>query len=168
MANWKKVVVSGSNAELNHITASGDITASGHLFGSMSIKPELQFVVVYNTTNGRLERKLLDLVSAQEAPPLFLADLGDYTGEADGESTQEFRLSYDTGSTNSGLSSGIQEYFVLSASKDGGTTYTVPPTHSVQGADTSTGGNGTSPNQVMIGDDYNWVGLNGVWKDDHI
>jgi hypothetical protein len=29
MPNWKKVIVSGSNAILNHITASGNISASG-------------------------------------------------------------------------------------------------------------------------------------------
>ena len=34
MPNWKKVIVSGSNAELNHITASGNI--SGSLTGSFA------------------------------------------------------------------------------------------------------------------------------------
>ena len=29
MPNWKKVVTSGSNANLNHITASGNISSSG-------------------------------------------------------------------------------------------------------------------------------------------
>jgi hypothetical protein len=33
MPNWKKVIVSGSNAFLNHITASGNISASGYLQG---------------------------------------------------------------------------------------------------------------------------------------
>jgi hypothetical protein len=33
MPNWKKVIVSGSNATLNHITASGNISASGTLQG---------------------------------------------------------------------------------------------------------------------------------------
>ena len=28
MPNWKKVITSGSNAELNHITASGNISSS--------------------------------------------------------------------------------------------------------------------------------------------
>ena len=31
MPNWKKVIVSGSNAVLNHITSSGNISASGHI-----------------------------------------------------------------------------------------------------------------------------------------
>ena len=31
MPNWKKVIVSGSNAVLNHITASGDVTITGAL-----------------------------------------------------------------------------------------------------------------------------------------
>jgi hypothetical protein len=34
MPNWKKVIVSGSNATLNHITASGNISASGNLQGA--------------------------------------------------------------------------------------------------------------------------------------
>ena len=33
MPNWKKVITSGSNAHLNHITASGNISASGNIFG---------------------------------------------------------------------------------------------------------------------------------------
>ena len=32
MPNWKKVITSGSNAHLNHITASGNISSSGQLF----------------------------------------------------------------------------------------------------------------------------------------
>lgn len=165
MANWKKVIVSGSNAELNHITASGDITASGYLFGSMSINESLQYIVVWNPVNGRLERKLYTPpLSTQEAPPLFLADLGPYTGETDGESGVHFRLSYDTGSTNSGLAAGIQEYFVLSASKDGGSTYTIPPTHS----ETGIPGDGTILGGDELGDDYNWVGLNDIWADSQI
>lgn len=165
MANWKKVIVSGSNAELNHITASGDITASGHLFGSMSINETLQYIVVWNSTNGRLERKLYTPpLSTQEAPPLFLADIGPYDGETDGESGTHFRLSYDTGSSNNGLAAGIQEYFVLSASKDGESTYTVPPTHSHGGVP----GDGTVIGGNELGDDYNWVGLNDVWTDSQI
>ena len=31
MPNWKKVVTSGSNAHLNQITASGNISSSGNL-----------------------------------------------------------------------------------------------------------------------------------------
>ena len=31
MPNWKKVITSGSNAHLNHITSSGNISASGTL-----------------------------------------------------------------------------------------------------------------------------------------
>ena len=32
MPNWKKVITSGSNAHLNHITASGNISSSGTVF----------------------------------------------------------------------------------------------------------------------------------------
>ena len=34
MPSWKKVIVSGSNAVLNHITSSGNISASGKFIGS--------------------------------------------------------------------------------------------------------------------------------------
>ena len=34
MPNWKKVVTSGSNAPFHHVTASGNISASGILYGS--------------------------------------------------------------------------------------------------------------------------------------
>ena len=34
MPNWKKVVTSGSNAQLNHVTASGNIKASGNISSS--------------------------------------------------------------------------------------------------------------------------------------
>jgi hypothetical protein len=78
MPNWKKVITSGSNAILNNITASGGlsavsngfivsatsstelevqgtITASGHLFASLSFDstPVTDGVVVYDTADGR-------------------------------------------------------------------------------------------------------------------
>ena len=34
MPNWKKVITSGSDANLNHITASGNISSSGHFIGT--------------------------------------------------------------------------------------------------------------------------------------
>jgi hypothetical protein len=39
MPNWKKVVTSGSNATLNHITASGNINASGNIIASNVYMP---------------------------------------------------------------------------------------------------------------------------------
>lgn len=33
MPNWKKVIVSGSNATFNHITASGNVSSSGEIIG---------------------------------------------------------------------------------------------------------------------------------------
>ena len=39
MPNWKKVVTSGSDATLNHITASGYISASGHIYSSRLQSP---------------------------------------------------------------------------------------------------------------------------------
>lgn len=90
MPNWKKVIISGSDAELNSVTVSngvnalnvtasnginalnsgftveestdtvlelqGNITASGHLFASLSFDntPVTDGVVVYDTANGQL------------------------------------------------------------------------------------------------------------------
>ena len=34
MASWKKIIVSGSNAELNHITSSGNLEVAGNISGS--------------------------------------------------------------------------------------------------------------------------------------
>ena len=113
MANWKKVIVSGSNAHLNHITASGNISASGKLFGNLP-PSELAEVVIYNTGTGRLEFKTLNLVSTRRAAGLYLADMNT-------DFSQTFKLSYDTGSTISGPTA----YYNLSASIDDGSSYTV-------------------------------------------
>jgi len=59
MAEWKKVIVSGSNAELNRIFASGAITgsnisSSGNLFASLSINDNTGFkTVVYDPSTGK-------------------------------------------------------------------------------------------------------------------
>ena len=55
MPNWKKVIVSGSDAFLRNITASGDISASGLLHASLSFDttPVTDGVVVYDTAGGR-------------------------------------------------------------------------------------------------------------------
>jgi hypothetical protein len=57
MAEWKKVIVSGSNAELNNIFASGAITgshisSSGNLFASLSAIPQ-NWVVTYKSESGQ-------------------------------------------------------------------------------------------------------------------
>ena len=36
MASWKKIIVSGSNAELNHITSSGNLEVVGNISGSVN------------------------------------------------------------------------------------------------------------------------------------
>ena len=36
MASWKKIIVSGSNAELNHITSSGNFEITGNVSGSIT------------------------------------------------------------------------------------------------------------------------------------
>lgn len=47
MPNWKKVIISGSSAELNHITASGNISSS--FTGSFSY---LKTTVIEGNGNG--------------------------------------------------------------------------------------------------------------------
>lgn len=121
MANWKKVIVSGSNAHLNHITASGNISASGFLYGNLPTS-DSQYVVIYNTTTGRLEYKLLNLVSTREAPGLFLADINT-------DSNTSFKLSYDTGS--SAVGGVVFSYTKLSASIDGGSSYGVSTANNI-------------------------------------
>ena len=36
MASWKKIITSGSNAELNHITSSGNFEITGNVSGSVT------------------------------------------------------------------------------------------------------------------------------------
>jgi hypothetical protein len=65
MAEWKKVIVSGSDAELNtlftssHITASGDISASNWWYGNLPITEVQDWIVVYDENTGLFARKLL-------------------------------------------------------------------------------------------------------------
>ena len=54
MPNWKKVIVSGSDAFLNNITASGDISASGNLFALVANNTDTAFkTVMYDTATGK-------------------------------------------------------------------------------------------------------------------
>ena len=52
MPNWKKVITSGSNAELNNITASGDISSSGYIYGT-SLVGANEYAFRY-TNNGTI------------------------------------------------------------------------------------------------------------------
>jgi hypothetical protein len=62
MAEWKKVIVSGSSAELNNIFASGNITgsnisSSGNLFASLSITDNVGYkTVVVDPITGKFYR----------------------------------------------------------------------------------------------------------------
>jgi len=68
MANWKKVIVSGSNANLNNITASdgafssnrsASISCSGNWFANLPEADNQTIVVVYDQTTGQFKRRLL-------------------------------------------------------------------------------------------------------------
>jgi len=61
MPNWKKVVVSGSNAAFksvfvtNHVTASGAVSSSNSLFFSSSLSSDTSFkTLVYDTSTGKI------------------------------------------------------------------------------------------------------------------
>ena len=53
MSNWKKLITSGSDANLNTITASSGISASGHLFASLSLSPNNTQFVTIDTASGQ-------------------------------------------------------------------------------------------------------------------
>mgnify|MGYP003640052290 CR=1 FL=1 len=55
MPNWKKVIVSGSNAVLNNISASGDITASGNIYSKKYFVDDIQAL---DTADSTLTGKL--------------------------------------------------------------------------------------------------------------
>ena len=115
MANWKKVIVSGSNAELHNITASGEISASGFLFGNLPEDETIDQVIIYDTATGQLKFKTLNLVNARRAPEIFLLDF-----DTD-RTNNRFSLSFDRGSTTQPITAPFQ----FSASLDGGTTFPV-------------------------------------------
>lgn len=60
MANWKKVIVSGSNTELNQITGSNDISASGGWHALLPEADNQEIVVTYNPTTGKFGQRDLD------------------------------------------------------------------------------------------------------------
>ena len=110
MGEWKKVIVSGSNAELNNITASAAISASGKLYGGLAPTEDQTYVIIYDTQSGEFKYKELNLINTTAAPPLFIADMGPYVDAGDsnnyddttGEGGVSFKLSYDTGSSGGG------------------------------------------------------------------
>lgn len=64
MADWKKVIVSGSSAHLNHITSSGNMSSSGELYFSSS---EANFgnIVLIDTASGKLYSTASSAISAE-------------------------------------------------------------------------------------------------------
>ena len=67
MANWKKVIVSGSNAHINHLTAShgisdpgsASISCSGGWFGNLPEADNQTIVVTYDTSTGQFKQRAL-------------------------------------------------------------------------------------------------------------
>ena len=60
MADWKKVIVSGSNAPLNQITSSSDISCSGNWFAELPEADDQVIVAVYDQTTGQFKRRTLN------------------------------------------------------------------------------------------------------------
>ncbi len=68
MAEWKKVIVSGSNASLNHISASdgafsigqsASISCSGNWFGNLPEADNQLILVTYDTESGQFKKRPL-------------------------------------------------------------------------------------------------------------
>ena len=68
MPSWKKVIVSGSNASLNHISASdgafssnrsASISCSGNWFGNLPESDDQTVLVVYDQTTGQFKQRTL-------------------------------------------------------------------------------------------------------------
>ena len=53
MAEWKKVIVSGSNVHLNHITSSGDLITN-EMFALLPENDTLTKLVAYDESTGKL------------------------------------------------------------------------------------------------------------------
>ena len=168
MGEWKKVIVSGSNAELNNITSSANISASGKLYGGLASTEDQTYVIIYDTQSGEFKYKELSLISTTAAPPLFIADMGPYVDagdsgnydDNDGESGVSFRLSYDTGSSGGGPQT---PFTIITAPTTGGGTQTADSgwygindeiteiTIPNNGDLSNPGGEVTTPNDVLYG-----------------
>ena len=69
MAQWRKVITSGSNTHLNHITASdgafsnaqsASISCSGNWFAELPEADDQVIVAVYDQTTGQFKRRTLN------------------------------------------------------------------------------------------------------------
>ena len=58
MADWKKVIVSGSNADLNHITSSG-LVKGNRWYGNLPEADNQDIVVAYDPITGEFQYKNL-------------------------------------------------------------------------------------------------------------
>jgi hypothetical protein len=59
MAEWKKVIVSGSNAHLNNITSSADVSCRGDWFANLPEADNQEVVVVFDQTTGQFKQRTL-------------------------------------------------------------------------------------------------------------
>jgi cytoskeletal protein CcmA (bactofilin family) len=83
MPNWKKVIVSGSNAILNNITASGDISASGDIYAT-------NFIGTVATSSVSEKVKVSAIGSPGGFPVVFTGTTGKYLDLYKDDTTADF------------------------------------------------------------------------------
>lgn len=60
MADWKKVIVAESNADLNHISASYDVSASGGWSALVEEADNQEILVIYDPATGQFKKRALN------------------------------------------------------------------------------------------------------------
>jgi hypothetical protein len=95
VANWKKIITSGSNAHLANISASGNISASRHLFFSASETNNQSFQVV---------------VRDQDTGKVFVtSSIANFGGGGGGSATQILLGESTTGNLNLSSNTNVQD-----------------------------------------------------------
>ena len=108
MPNWKKVIVSGSNAVLNHITASGHMSVlDGGLTVNTHVSTELEVVGDISASSGTITGNNITAANQLETKYRKLnitavSNPGDYSGDvvffgSQGTGFQEDRIHYYDG-----------------------------------------------------------------------
>lgn len=171
MPNWKKVIVSGSNAVLNNITSSGNISASGDFTGNSFIKgggTSAQFLkadgsvdsTAYTTNTGTVTEVTvgtgLDVSNGTTTPNITL-DLTEVgfggtagnlvTDDGDGTVTSQDNLTFDSNTNTLSVLGIPRTSGYISASSD-----IVAGENIFAGGSGVFGGNVTATD-IIVGDD---------------
>jgi hypothetical protein len=107
MPNWKKVIVSGSNAVLNHITASGHMSVlDGGLTVNTHTSTELEVVGDISASSGTITGNDIVATNQLEAKyrklDITTTTIGDYNGDVvffgeEGDDFDQHHIHYYTG-----------------------------------------------------------------------